>query len=159
MTLEQDRLEKAVREGVPEEKRKQLDNLLIAEESFYQLTLLKREPRDFSYQEIQKEVGKRAILADLYQLATQFLPKLDISNENIKYYASLVGYYTIYNFKRMSREVVHAYLLCFIAYRYQTVNDNLIQTFCTMLLISLRKQKKSLKNASQQNDWTQTITS
>jgi TnpA family transposase len=129
ITLEQDRLEKAVREGIPEEKRKQLDNLLTAEESLYQLTLLKHEPKDFSYQEIQKEVEKRTLLANLYQLATQFLPNLHISNENINYYASLITYHPVREIKRMSREVAHAYLLSFISYRYQKVNDNLVNTF------------------------------
>jgi len=89
--------------------RTQLDNLLTAEESLYQLTLLKHEPRDFSYQEIQKEVEKRALLADLYQLTTRFLPDLHISNENIKYYASLITYHPVREIKRMSREIAHAY--------------------------------------------------
>lgn len=129
MTNEQKRLEKIIVEGIPEEQRITLDNLLTAEESLYQLTLLKREPKDFSYQEVKKEIEKRTVLTELYQLATNFLPKLNISNENIKYYASLVSYYTIFNLKRMSREIIHTYLLCFISYRYQTINDNLVNTF------------------------------
>jgi hypothetical protein len=129
ITDERTRLEKEVLTGIPEEQRTQLDNLLSAEESLYQLTLLKREPKDFSYQEVQKEVEKRAILSDLYQLATQFLPSLHISNENIKYYASLVSYYSVKDIRKMSREITHAYLLCFISYRYQTANDNLVNTF------------------------------
>jgi hypothetical protein len=73
ISLEQKRLEQAMLTGVPEEKRIQLDALLTSEDSLYQLTLFKREPKDFSYQEIQKEVSKRGSLIDLYQLATQFL--------------------------------------------------------------------------------------
>lgn len=129
ITGEQNRLEKAVRTGIPEKQRINLDNLLTAEESLYQLTLLKREPKDFSHQEVQKEVAKRIQLTDLYQLATQFLPDLHISNENIKYYASLVSYYPVKDIKKISREIAHAYLLCFISYRYQMVNDNLANTF------------------------------
>ncbi len=83
MTGERKRLEQAVIGGIPEEQRIKLGNLLTAEESLYQLTLLKHEPKDFSYQEVQEEVGKRTLLADLYQLATRFLPNLHISNENI----------------------------------------------------------------------------
>ncbi len=129
ITGERKRLEQAVVDGIPEEQRAQLDNLLTAEEGLHQLTLLKHEPKDFSYQEIQREIDRRETLYELYQLATHFLPSLHISNENIKYYASLVGYYTIQKFKQLSREVEHAYLLCFISYRYQKVNDNLINTF------------------------------
>ena len=72
ITDERKRLEKAVAKGIPEEQRTRLDNLLTAGESLYQLTLLKHEPKDFSYQEVQKEVEKRTVLTNLYQLATQF---------------------------------------------------------------------------------------
>ena len=145
ITSEQNRLEKAVRTGIPEDQRIKLDNLLTAEESLYQLTLLKHEPKDFSYQEAQKEVDKRVLLTDLYQLATRFLPGLQISNENIKYYALLVSYYTIFNLKRMSREIVHVYLLCFISYRYQMVNDNLVNTFLYHVNKFIEEAKKAAK--------------
>ena len=54
ITGERNRLEKAVVDGIPEADRVQLDTLLTAEESLYQLTLLKHEPKDFSHQEVQK---------------------------------------------------------------------------------------------------------
>ena len=59
MTDERDRLGKTVLKGIPEEQRLQLDNLLTAEESLYQLTLLKHEPKDFSHHEVRLEVGRR----------------------------------------------------------------------------------------------------
>ncbi len=145
ITDERNRLEKAVLTGIPEEQRTQLDNLLSAEESLYQLTLLKHEPKDFSYQEVQKEVKKRTLLTDLYQLATKFLPSLYISNENIKYYASLVSYYSVIDIRRMNREITHAYLLCFISYRYQTANDNLVNTFLYHVGKFIDDAKKSAK--------------
>jgi hypothetical protein len=129
MTDERKRLEQAVINGIAEEQRAQLDNLLAAEESLHQLTLLKHEPKDFSHREIQSEVERGKTLFDHYQLATRFLPSLHISSENIKYYASLVDYYSIQKFKQLNREVAHAYLLCFILYRYQKINDNLVSTF------------------------------
>jgi TnpA family transposase len=129
MTDERKRLELAVINGIAEEQRAQLDNLLAAEESLHQLTLLKHEPKDFSHREIQSEVERGKTLFDHYQLATRFLPSLHISSENIKYYASLVDYYSIQKFKQLNREVAHAYLLCFILYRYQKINDNLVSTF------------------------------
>jgi hypothetical protein len=81
ITGEQNRLEKAVHAGIPEEQRIKLDDLLTAEESLYQLTLLKREPKDFSHQEVQKEVVKRTQLTDLYQLAKQFSLNLSLRHE------------------------------------------------------------------------------
>jgi TnpA family transposase len=129
MASERDRLAKTVLKGIPEEQRLQLDGLLTAEENLYQLTLLKHEPKDFSHHEVQLEVGRRESLTDLYQLATRFLPGLNVSAENITYYAALVSYYTVQKLRQLNREVSHTYLLCFIYYRYQKVNDNLVETF------------------------------
>jgi len=36
-------------------------------------------------------------IAPLYALAQRVLPALEISNESIKYSASLVSYYSVYN--------------------------------------------------------------
>ncbi len=145
VTLEQRRLEQAMLTGIQEEKRMQLDALLTAEESLYQLTLFKREPKDFSYQEIQKEVNKRSSLTDLYQLATLFLPNLHISNENIAYYASLVSYYSVQKLQQVNRELRQVYLLCFILYRYQAVNDNLVQTFLYRINAFIKDAKEAAK--------------
>lgn len=145
MTNERKRLEQAVIDGIPEEQRAQLDHLLTAEESLYQLTLLKHEPKDFSYQEIQREVSKRETLFKLYELAMVFLPSLHISNENIKYYASMITYHPVREIKRMSREVAHSYLLCFISYRYQKINDNLVSTFLYRVSKFINEAKKKAK--------------
>ncbi|MCU5765501.1 Tn3 family transposase, partial [Bacillus cereus] len=65
----------------------------------------------------------------LFQLANSILPQLKISNESIKYYASLVEYYSVYKLKRFNESLVNLYLLCFIFHRYQRMNDNLINSF------------------------------
>lgn len=126
---ERDRLENAIVQHIPEEGQKSLDKLLSAEDSLYEITLLKREPRDFSYREITMEVAKCKSIEEIYNLAYRFLPTLGISNENIKYYSSLVGYYTVFRLKRLSRTTVYVYLLCYIFNRYQKINDNLVDTF------------------------------
>ena len=85
ITYEKNRLEAAVQQDINKDSQKALDKLLTAEDSLYELTFLKREPRDFSYKEITIEVNKGESLKELYHLACDFLPKLEISNENIKY--------------------------------------------------------------------------
>ncbi len=45
----------------------------------------------------------------------------------------------------MSREIAHAYLLCFISYRYQTVNDNLVNTFLYHVGKFIDEAKKAAK--------------
>jgi hypothetical protein len=59
--------------------------------------------------EIQR--GTRSMM---YHRATTLLPLLHISNENIKYYASLVNYYSVYKLKRLDQWLGYLYLLCVV---------------------------------------------
>lgn len=56
------------------------------------------------------------------------MPLLAISNESIKYYASLVDYYSVYKLKQLNEWIGFVYLLCFVLHRYQRMHDNLINT-------------------------------
>jgi hypothetical protein len=64
----------------------------------------------------------------LYHLAQKLLSHLKISNENVKYYASLVSYYSVHRLRQLSEGMVYVYLLCFVHNRYQKLHDNLIQS-------------------------------
>lgn len=61
-------------------------------DGLYEITQLKHEPRDFSLAEIRREIQRGEQIHPFYKIAQRLLPELKISNESIKYYASLVGY-------------------------------------------------------------------
>jgi TnpA family transposase len=44
-----------------------------------------------------------------------------------------VDYYTVYKLKRLAKETVQLYLLCFVLDRYQRLNDNLVTAFCALV--------------------------
>jgi TnpA family transposase len=92
----------------------------------YEITQLKREPKDFNWGEIKRESHRGKQILELYQLTKRLLPNLSISNESIKYYASLVSYYSVYKLKRFDEWTTYVYLLCFVYHRYQRCHDNLI---------------------------------
>jgi hypothetical protein len=147
LTEEKKRLENEVINYISDHDKNALDMLLSAEDnSLYELTFLKKEPRDFSYKEITTEVAKGESLKEPYHLAIDFLPKLEISNENIKYYASLVSYYTVYKLKRMKPETAYVYLICFVFNRYQKINDNLVNTFIYYVSSYISEAKKVAKD-------------
>jgi hypothetical protein len=80
--------------------------------------------------EIKREIEYGKEMYPLFfKLANSILPQLKISNESIKYYASLVEYYSVYKLKRFNESLINLYLLCFIFHRYQRMNDNLINSF------------------------------
>ena len=68
-------------------------------------------------------------LAPLDTAAKVILPRLGISQQNTRYYASLVHYYTIFDLRRMTAGQRHLYLLCYAWERYRQINDNLADAF------------------------------
>ena len=69
----------------------------------------------------------------MFAVARRVIDAAGLSTQSVRYYASLVDYYTVYKLKRMSTEMVHLYLLCFIHDRYQRLNDNLLSAFCALV--------------------------
>lgn len=129
ITNEQNRLITLIQDHLKEMDIKALDQLLEDSSGLYEITLLKHEPKDFSATEIKREMERGKQIQQLYHLAQELLPKLNISNESIKYYASLISYYSVFRLKRLNEWIVYIYLLCFVFHRYQRMNDNLINTF------------------------------
>ena len=144
LTHEQDRLAALVLKALTQPERGLLDRLLEDTPGLSEVTQLRREPKDFSGQEIKREIQRGAHLRPLYPLAQRLLPQLTISNESVKYYASLVGYYSVYKLKRFSVATTYIYLLCFVHHRYQRLHDNLI----SCLLHHVRRHTENAKEAT-----------
>jgi TnpA family transposase len=111
------------------EVERQLEALLDAEEGMYRISLLKHEPKDFSYGELRQEVERRKFFQPLFEFGQTFLASAGLSNESVKYYASLVQFYTVYKLQRLAGPTVRLYLLCFASHRFRQINDNLIEAF------------------------------
>jgi hypothetical protein len=112
---------------------RQLDALLQADEGMYCISALKHEPRNFSYKELRQEVGRRQFFEPLYEFAQGFLATTGLSNESVKYYASLVQFYTVYKLQRMAVATTRLYLLCFAYHRFRQINDHLIDAFIHLI--------------------------
>lgn len=125
---EQHRLITLMRDHLTQSDIEALQRLLTDTPGLYEVTQLKREPRDFSAGEIKRELRRGEQIQSLYRLAQQLLPVVETPNESIKYYASLVGYYSVYKLKRLNQWMVYLYLLCFAYHRYQRLHDNLINS-------------------------------
>jgi uncharacterized membrane protein len=123
-----------------------LNALLDDSTGLYEITQLKREPKDFSNREIKREIQRGEQIRPLYGRAQQLLPAFGISNESVKYYASLVTYYSIFRLKQLSQQVVYIYLLCFVYHRYQRVHDILINS----LLYYVKRYGDAAKEAAKE---------
>ena len=146
LTAEQTRLTAIIKTKLPQTASKALSALLADGPGLYDITLLKREPKGFSLAEIKREVERGEQIGPLYHQAKALMPVLDISNESIKYYASLVSYYSVFRLKQLDRPMAYLYLLCFIYHRYQRLNDNLLR----YLIHKVRAYGDEAKNAAKE---------
>lgn len=146
LVYEQNRLIKIVFNHLQDPDIDALTCLLNDSSGLYEITQLKREPKDFSISEIKREINRGEQIRDLYGLAKKLLSALKISNESIKYYASLVSYYSVYKLKRLNEWIVYLYLLCFVYYRYQRLHDNLINS----LIYNVRRYTDEAKGAAKE---------
>ena len=127
------RITRLLGEALKPEVERQLEALLEADEGMYRISLLKHEPKDFSYGELRQEVERRKVFQQLFEFGQTFLASAGLSNESVKYYASLVQFYTVYKLQRMAGPTARLYLLCFAFHRFRQINDNLIEAFIHLL--------------------------
>ena len=92
---ERRRITQLLRHALTLDVEQQLEALLQADEGMYRISVLKHEPKDFSYGELRQEVARRKFFRLLYEFGQTFLASAGLSNESVKYYASLVQFYTV----------------------------------------------------------------
>jgi len=124
------RLENRLDSLLTRDQKSRLDELLKMRKDFlHELTLLKRDPKNFSLKEIKSTISKRNQLNDIQPYSERFSKELGISEQNLLYYASLVEHYSIYKISRLPSLSTQLFLACFIHVRHRTINDHLIKAF------------------------------
>lgn len=144
LNAERNRLEVILRESLTIDDKSALQKLLLEKEAqtLSGLADLKQDTKDFKARMISAEREKSISIKPLYQLAKSLLPTLNLSQQNIRYYASLVDYYDVYELrKKLKSEQTYLYLLCYLSLRYLQLNDNLIDAF----FLSLKQFEAELK--------------
>jgi TnpA family transposase len=126
---EENRIMKIIKRELPPDVRQQLNALLKKEETFYRLTELKADLRNFNYKQMSGELKKHHENEIIYLFAKEFLPQLEISQHNIQYYASLAAYYPRYKLQRFPESKTYLYLLCYVHYRHQKISENITQAY------------------------------
>ena len=129
LKLENKRLHKKLKQLLDKDTKRSLGRLLKMDEIFYKLTLLKKDPKDFGTNEMRRELTKQGYIASIFEKGKVILAKLDISRQNIQYYAELAEYYDISKLKRMKKFTTYLYLLCFVWQRFNKINDHLVTYF------------------------------
>jgi TnpA family transposase len=127
-----------------------LDKLLTSADGMHRISALKREPKDFSHNELEREVKRRNFFEPLHDFAKTFLAMAEISTESGKYYASLVKFYTVYKLQRMAPSTAQLYLVCFAYHRFRQINDNLVEALIHWVDVYEKQAKAAADIAMQQ---------
>lgn len=120
-TLVQASLSQAIKEG--------LNQLLTTQQSYYEITLVKKDQKNFNYAEVKKIVEYQNNYNYLYQFAQKLIPTLQITSNMIRYYASLIHHYPVAQLRALPINLSYLYLFCYLYHRMQKLNDNLMSAF------------------------------
>ncbi len=123
---ERQRLGRILTERLDDTTFAELDTLIERDDTLSRLAVLRQDARDFGWRQMVHEREKRAILEPLHHKACDILPALNISQQNLLYYASLANFYTVYDLRNLKPEQTRLYLLCYAWIRYRQFSDNLV---------------------------------
>lgn len=130
LSAERKRLGGLIEEALDEAGKSALQQLLVRDDTLSELAAIKQDAKHFGYQMMLVERQKRATLEPMYRLVKVLLPKLEISQQNQNYYASLANFYSVYDLRRLKPGQTYLYLLCYAWQRYQQLSDNLVSSLC-----------------------------
>ena len=126
LSEERQRLGRILTEQLDDATIADLDRLTERDDTLSRLAILRQDARDFGWRQMVHEREKRAILEPLHHKACDILPVLNISQQNLLYYASLANFYTVYDLRNLKPEQTRLYLLCYAWFRYRQFSDNLV---------------------------------
>lgn len=141
LTSERLRIQKCLQTHLTETHKKSLQELIKSNSTLIELAALKQDAKNFKFTMMGLEIKKHRVLKTLYAIAYIIIPHLELSQQNIMYYASLVHHYTITDLQRFEDEKTYLYLLCYVFKRYQQVNDNIMTSF----IVNATKIEKEVK--------------
>ncbi len=129
ISSEEERLSKIITKQLTSKDWEHIENTLSKTDNEYILTALKKDPKSFKTKHVKAEISKLSDNLQLYYLANRILPKLDITHQNITYYASLAEHNPINDIKKLSSTKKALYILSFYFLRHQKIKDNLTMSF------------------------------
>jgi len=99
LSVERKRLIALIKQGLSDENKIQLQQLLIKDNTLSDLAALKQDAKNFKPNMMKTELKKFSKLKPFYVMAKGLLPVFGLSQQNIQYYASLANYYSIHELR------------------------------------------------------------
>ena len=147
ISIENTRLETVI-EKLPKSRSAELNNIIGNNEVIADLSAIKEDQKGFQLKFISEAVNVVTQMASLYKFSKEFLPKLNIANNCIRYYANLAEQFTVSRIRMLREPQQWLYVLCLIHFKYQQCMDNLIVSFIYHFR-DLHKSAKEYANAEE----------
>lgn len=107
LTKERLRIATIIDGALNENEKEKIQFLVQVDDKISNLAELHQDAQNFNFKMMSKERRKHKILEELYQLSKTVIGKLEISQQNIKYYADRYI---------MMQEIYHIYNIIKVAY-------------------------------------------
>ena len=126
-------LSSIVRNELDTETKLLLDGLFEQEQHRYKLTLLKKLSQSTKPTQIKERAADLLYIAELYANLKPLLPLLNLGYEGIRYFANSVIKSDIFQLNQRSSEDRYLHVVAFITHQYYRLQDNLVDTFLTVI--------------------------
>lgn len=147
-----------VKKHLAEDVRKKLDGLTEKPNtpdgsisSSYALTLTKRYSHSTRESKIRKNVGIHATLLESFELVKPVLDKLNLNNEGVKAFATMVEYDQVFQIKRKKDDDRYLHLVVFIANQFYRLQDVLAKILITLMTQTFNSAERDAKNELYKN--------
>lgn len=146
LSIERRRIDDILNKHLSSHTKETLLNLLRSNNTFTELSKIKKVAKDFSQSQITQELKTHSIIRNLYPIVKTVISELALSPKNFEYYATLVRHKSVYKLRRHEDSQTLLYLICYLFFRYRETNDNLVAAF----IYSVRKLNDSAKTFAKQ---------
>ncbi len=140
ISFERQRVSDIISDSLSKTMAVSLDDLLDNDAST-PLSEVRRSAKNFSAFELTKELKTHHRIEPFIEDINKLVKELGISVSNLKYFASMVNYYTITKLRRFDRATQYLYLVCYLYTRHHQVTEHMADAF----VYHCRKLKESGK--------------
>lgn len=95
----------------------------------YGFSFIKRDAKNLRFKEVGEELLRHEILAKVYPSAAICVSKFRLSQQNIKYLASLATHYKLGSLRSFPKSFSSVIICCYVYFRFQKSSDFLVDAF------------------------------
>ena len=145
LAIERNRINTILNKELNPDEKKLIISLILVKDGISTLAELHQDAKNFGFKMMSEERRKHRILEELYEVAQKATSKLEISQQNIKYYGNLAIHYNARDLSKLKYNQAYLYVLCYIYIKYQEEITIYLKTLLTTLLKQLiRRKRKNL---------------